>query len=154
MSHRPTRISISRDSPDLLPGHAAVLRLQCNNTVRRKVRRVLFSFRERRQQSGKVREVSGDENVAGSTAETIVNPPRWVVRLKVARRREVGQGVARPPECFRRLFRAELAAVPDDGRLGAVFCSARGERFDGFPALIRQRPPRVDLGTNGFTVVN
>src|SRR5207247_7468981 len=93
---------------------------------------------EQREQARQMSEMSGDEDVARFAAEPIANPLRRVVRLEVARCRELREGVARAPEGLGRLLRAQLSAVPDHGR----FCTAgrrlRSQTFD--TRLSRRRP--------------
>ena len=65
-------------------------------------------------------EVTRDEDVARFGAQAIAHPLGRIVRLEIARGRKFRERVACPPEGFRRLARAQLAAVPDHGRLDAA----------------------------------
>src|SRR4029078_10488539 len=79
---------------------------------------------------------------------------RWIIRLQIACGRKFCERVARPPERFSCLFRAQLAAVPDHHRFGAACRRLRGEALDGRPGLTRQSPLRTRLWPDRVTVMN
>ena len=58
------------------------------------------------------------------------------------------------PVRFGGLLRAQLAAVPDDERLGSAGGGLRGEQVHFGAADVGQRPSRVHLGGYSLTVVN
>jgi hypothetical protein len=82
------------------------------------------------------------------------HPGGGIFRLQPARRAKCGKGITAAPERFRRLFRAQLAAVPDDGRLHAAFGGPLRQRVDFDAATCREWPRRVDVRSNGVAVVN
>jgi hypothetical protein len=95
-----------------------------------------------------------EENVAPFAHETIANPPWWVAGLQVARRSELRERIARTPEGFSGLLRSKLAAVPDDGRTNAATSGLGREKIDRCTPNQRQWSLRVDLRSDGITVMN
>jgi len=99
-------------------------------------------------------EVTGDENVARLAAKPVGDPLRGIVRLEIARRGELCERIARAPERFGRLFRAQLAAVPHDRWLdAALHCYCR-EPFDRRAAGLRQRTANVYFRSDRLAVMN
>ena len=109
---------------------------------------------EQREEPEKVWKVSGDRDVSRFAAETIADPLRRIIGLKIPRRREFSQRVARVPHRLGRLLRAELAAVPYDAWLRAVRGGASGNALDACDARRRQWPPCVDLRGDSVAVMN
>ena len=64
---------------------------------------------EQREQSGKMREVADDHDVARLAPQTVAHPGCRIPRLKIPCGRILGERVARPPEYFGRLTRAQRA---------------------------------------------
>jgi len=95
-----------------------------------------------------------EQNVARFAHETIANPPWWVAGLQVARRSELRERIARSPEGFSGLLRSKLAAVPDDGRTNAATSGLGREQIYRRTPNQRQWSLRVDLGSDGVTVMN
>ncbi len=116
-------------------------------------RTALLPF-EQREQAGQVRKVAGDQDVTTFVAQPIANPRGWVVGLQIASGRELRERVACAPERFRCLPGAELAAVPDDDRFDAPPSGFIGEPIDAIAPGRRERPLRIDFGSNRLTVVN
>jgi len=77
-----------------------------------------------------MRKVTGNEHVSRFEPKTVAKPLRRIVRLEIARRRQLCQRIARPPERFRGLSRSQFPAVPDDRWPGATGVNVRGEPFD------------------------
>jgi hypothetical protein len=98
--------------------------------------------------------MSRDRDISRFAAQTIANPLRRIVRLQIAGRREFRERVARAPDRFRRLLRAQLAAVPHDRRPGVIRGGASGDALDACDPSRRQRPARVDLGADRFPVMS
>ena len=109
---------------------------------------------EEGQQSRQMREVAGNQDVTRFAAKPVAHTRRRIARLKIGRRGEFREGIAGAPERLRRLPRAKLAAVPDDGRArptgSCVRCGTIGLRY----ANRRERTSSVDLGADGVGVVN
>jgi hypothetical protein len=101
-----------------------------------------------------MRIVTGDQDVARLAAETVAHPIRGIAGLQVPRRRKLREWITGAPERFSRLPRAKLAAVPDDGGPGASCGDGGGEPFDIVPPALRERPPRIDVGSDRLCVVN
>jgi len=142
----------SDNSPDLFPRFALIVALERDDPVQReRARRVAD---EQRQQTRKMEEVSGDENVARLAAQAIANPLGWVFGLKVARRRERCEGVAGAPECLSRLTGPKLAAVPHHSWTRAARRGFGRETNDVSTTLFRKRAPRIDLWSNRVAVVD
>src|SRR5258708_2604037 len=99
-------------SPQLLPRLPAVLGGKRDDSVHRKLTTCCAAADEQREQAREMREMSRDEDVARFATEPIADPLRRVVRLKIARCGKVRERVARAPESFGRLFRAQLPTVP------------------------------------------
>jgi hypothetical protein len=95
---------------------------------------------QERQESREVQEVTGEQDLTSFATQTVAQPPRRIVRLKIRRGREFRERVAGPPVSMRRLACSKLAAVPDDGRSHAsgrsLIRKSRRSRF----ASRRQRP--------------
>ena len=68
------------DPPQLLPRFALIVALERDDAV---LRERDGRAEEQRQQAGKMREVSGDEEVARLAAEPIADPRRRIVRLQI-----------------------------------------------------------------------
>jgi hypothetical protein len=98
--------------------------------------------------------VSGDEDAARLAREAIVHPLWRIVRQQSTLRRQRREWIARFPEQLRGLARAQLAAVPDNIRLHAAFGGGGGEAVGGRAPHRRERTHRVDVRTDGVTVVN
>jgi len=94
------------------------------------------------------------QNVARFADEPIANPPWRVTRLQVARRAELRERIARTPEGFSGLLRSKLAAVPDDGRMNATASGLIREKINRRASNERQWSLRVDLRSDGVTVMN
>ena len=122
--------------------------------MRRKADSGLAPCNEQREETGQVWKVSGDRDISRFTPETIADPLRRIIGLQVARGREFGERVARAPHCFRRLLRAQLAAVPHDRRLRAVRRGAGGDSLDACDSRRRQRPSCVDLRADSVAVMD
>lgn len=98
--------------------------------------------------------VSGNQDVPRFPAQPIAQPRRRVVRLQVARGREFSERVASAAERFRRLTRAQLAAVPDDRGPRAASCRVLCRPLHGVAALLRERAPRIDFRPDRVAVMN
>jgi hypothetical protein len=98
--------------------------------------------------------VTGYEDVSRFFAKSFANPFRRIVGLKITRRRQLCERVARAPERLGRLLRAQLAAVPHHGGLRPSRGSERGDPIDSGTASIRERTPEIDAGPERVTVVN
>ena len=106
------------------------------------------------EQSRQVRKVSRYQHIARFRDEPVAHR-RWrIARLEIADRAEVRERVARPPAGLGGLPRTQLAAVPDDGRLRAVRGELRGQTLHRDETVSRQRPARIDLGSDRFSVMN
>jgi hypothetical protein len=101
-----------------------------------------------------VREVAREQHVARLGAETIAHPLRRIVGLKIFRRGEFRKRIARAPEFLRGFLRAELSAVPHDGRPSAAARRLRRNPHDVRPSGLRQRTTSVDVGADRFTVMD
>ena len=99
-------------------------------------------------------EVSGNEDVARFAAQAIANPLRGIVRLQVARRRELRERVARASVGLSSLLCSQFAAMPDDSRLRTARRGLGRQTLDLRQSCRRQRPARVDLGANRHAVMN
>jgi len=95
-----------------------------------------------------------DQQIAGFTAKPIADPVRLILRLEITCGRELSERIARAPERFRRFLRAQLAAVPDDGRLDAAGGGLRRETLDGLASPRRQWPARIDLRADRVAMMN
>jgi hypothetical protein len=123
--------------------------------VRRKRNRsILAALKKGSEQTGQMWKMSGDQDVARFTRQAIAHPRRRIGGLQIACRRKLGQRVARTPEGLGSLLRSEFSAVPDDIGMNAAFCGKRRQSIDGGLADWRERPARIDLGTNSVAVVN
>ena len=101
-----------------------------------------------------MRIVSRDEDVARFIFQSIADPLGRIVRLQIARRLQISQRVARAPERLGCLLRAQLSAVPDDGRFDATSCGLISQPLDLDASAIGQRAPRVDIRTNRFAMMD
>ena len=101
-----------------------------------------------------MRIVTGDQNVARLAAKPIANPLGRVLGLKVARRGEPSEGVARAPEGLGRLTGAQLAAVPHHLWMRTARRGFGRETHDMFTTLFRKRAPSIDLGSNRVAVMH
>jgi hypothetical protein len=98
--------------------------------------------------------MAGDQQISRLAAQSIANPFRRVVRLQIARGRELRERIARAPEGFGGFFRAQFAAVPDDRRLHAARRRLGGKTLDGVPPPWRQWTPRIEFGSDRIAVMN
>lgn len=98
--------------------------------------------------------VSGNQNVPRFPAQPIAQPCRRVVRLQIARGRKFSERVASAPERFRRLTRAQLAAVPDDRGPRAASRGVLRRSLHGLAALGRERAPGIDIRPDRVAVMN
>ena len=110
--------------------------------------------RQEREQTRQMREMSGEQDVARFSMQPVANPMCGIIRLEIARRREISQRVARTPERLRGLLRAELAAVPDDRGFGSACRRVVRQALDGSLPDVGQRPARVDLGADRVAVMH
>lgn len=101
-----------------------------------------------------MREMPDEQNVARFAHESIANPPWRVAGLQVARRGELRERVAGTPEGFSGLLRPKLAAVPDDRRTNATTSGLTREKIHRRTSNQRQWSLRVDLRSDGVTVMN
>ena len=101
-----------------------------------------------------MREVTGDEHVAGFADEAIAYPLGRIVGLQIARRRQFRERVARAPERFGRLLRAQLAAVPDDRRPRTSLRRKVCEPVRVCPPDVGERTPGIDVRADGVAVVD
>ena len=106
-------------------------------------RKFVGASEQQSNQPRQVREVSGDRDVSCFATQTIADPLRRIVGLDITDRSELRQRVARAAEHLGRLFRAQLAAVPDDVRLRAEGGGFRGNASRAGEADCGQRPARV-----------
>lgn len=141
-------------APLLYPRGAFVICLQRDDAMEWKDGSQGVGALEKREQSRQMREVSGDQNVARLADQAVADPRRGIAGLKVARGGKLGESVARPPERFRGLLRAELAAVPEDIRPDASPRGNGSEPIDGRLPHRRERAARIDVGTNRVAVVH
>ena len=100
-----------------------------------------------------MREVTGNDNVAGLAAEAIADPAGRIIGLKIACRRQFSKRVAGSPERLGGLLRAQFTTVPDDGRVGAASGSFRRGEIHFRPTDCRQRTLRIDLRSNRIAVM-
>jgi hypothetical protein len=119
-----------------------------------KVDLVFSRVEKHREQPTEVRKVSGDQNVAFFAAQSIADPLRVIVRLKIFRRGELRERVAGVPQGIGCLARAQLTAVPDDGRPDTARGELRGDTLDLRPPARRQGPPRIHVGPDRIAVMN
>ena len=148
--HR-TRL-VRKKPPHLHPRRPFVTRLECHHSVRGKIRGCTIDQEDEKPRQ--VRKVPGDQDVARLGGKPVADPRRRIVRQQAPRGREFRERIAGAPECLRGLTRAQLSAVPDDGRPRA---SRRGLRRQHLRLALpggRQRPARVDLRTDGVTVMD
>ena len=98
--------------------------------------------------------MTGQEDVARFSTKPVGDPFWRIIGLEVPRRRKLGQRVARTPERFGSLFRAQLATVPHNGRLHAP-CSRFGCKTHYLRLPVRrQRTLRIDFRADGVAVMN
>ena len=109
---------------------------------------------EQGQQTRQMREVARDENIARLCAKAVPEPDWGVVGLQVARGRQLRQGVTGAPKRLGCLTGAELAAVPDDRGVRAVFGGFRRGKIDRRPADRREWTARIDVRPDGVTMVD
>ena len=101
-----------------------------------------------------MREMAGDENVAGLAAQSIAHTRWWIGRLQIRRCRKFREGIARSPERQRGLAGAKLTTVPHRQRLRVVSRSNRSAALSLRFTTRRQRPPGVVFVSDRFGVVN
>ncbi len=109
---------------------------------------------QEREQAGKMGVVSRDQNVPRFAAQPIAHPRGRVLRLEIARRRELCEWIARAPERVCRLLRAKLAAVPHDRGPDAERGGLGREAVNGVAPPGRQRTSRIDVGPDRIAVVD
>lgn len=118
---------------------------------------------EQRQQPWQVREVADDKNIEDAglvgrperlLTQSIPHPGRRVSRLKISGCGERRQRVAGAPECFGRLSRTQLAAVPDHSRFDAAPGGQGRQPIHLRTADERQRSTRVDVRADGVAMVH
>ena len=115
---------------------------------------LIGSSQQQSQEPGQVGKMSGNQNVPGFPAQPIAEPSRRVVRLQVTRGRKFSERVASAPERFRRLTRAQLAAVPDDRGPRAASRGGLRRSLHGLAALRREGAPRIDIRPDRVAVMN
>jgi Protein of unknown function (DUF2569) len=98
--------------------------------------------------------MANEQNVACFADETIANPPWRIPGLQVARGGELRERIARTPEGFSSLLRPKLAAVPDDGRTNATTSDLSRQKIHPRTSNRGQWSLRVDLRSDGVTVMN
>src|SRR5262249_10171717 len=86
--------------------------------------------------------------------EAIAYPHGWVAGLQITCGRKLGQGVARPPEYFGRLFRTQFPAVPDDGRAHTAAGGLACEKVHPRPPNRRQWTVSIDFRADRIAVMN
>jgi hypothetical protein len=101
-----------------------------------------------------MRKVTGDEDIARFRTKAIADPCGRIVWLQIARGRQFSERVARTPECFRRLLRAQLPAVPHHRRLHSASGCVRGDAIDFRTATLRERAAEIDVRPNSVAMVN
>lgn len=109
---------------------------------------------QEREQSGQVRKVSDEHQIARFVAQAIPHDHRRIRRLEIAGRRERAERVAGAPEYLRRLAAAQLSAVPHDIGASAARRGVGRKPFDSGAAASRERPARIDLRSQGVAVMN
>lgn len=109
---------------------------------------------QQREQPGQMRKMAGQQNVASLGAQTIPDPHRRIVGLQIPCRSEWRERVARTPQCFSGLPRAQFAAVPHDIRASATPRRFGRNLFDARPAGCGQRSSRIHVGSDCFAVMN
>ena len=101
-----------------------------------------------------MREMADEQNVARFTDEAVPNPFRRVARLQVTGGRELRERIARTPEGLSGLLRPKLPAVPHHSRANAATGGLTGEKIHRRAPNRRQWSLRIDLGSDGITVMN
>ena len=98
--------------------------------------------------------MSGQHDVAGLAGNRVDDPACRVGGLKTARCGERRERIAKAPIRFRRLTRAQFAAVPDDVRLHPSRSSLLREHVHFKASAIRKRPHRIHIRADRISVVN
>jgi len=143
------------ESPHFCPCESLIRRLKRHHTVEWKwLRGPTRRRQQQRVQPGHVRKVTSQHDVANLELEAVGHPLRVVLRLQIARRTELREGIARTPEALGGLFRAELAAVPDHHGLDTERCGFGCETFDLLATCFRERTQRIDTRTKRLAVMN
>ena len=101
-----------------------------------------------------MRKVSGEHHVTRFACDRVDNPVGRVSRLKAACCRERRKWIADAPIGFRRLARAQFAAVPDHIGLDAADGGLLSEAVHFEAPAIRERPHRIHLRADRVSVVN
>ena len=150
--------ALALQAPALDP--AVALRFERDKAVRWEGHGAVVRPRhEKAQQPLDVRHVTDEHDVARIIGRCFARkflgyPVRRVIGLQATRCRDVSQCIAGTPERLGRLARAQLAAVPDDRRLGALLRCFLGQLLDAGRTAPRQWSLRVDARRHGLTVVN
>ena len=116
----------------LSPRLAIVVACQRDDAMLREI----LASDEKAEQFRQVHEMPGDQDVPRFTAYTIPDPLRRIIGLQIARRGKLREWIARPPERFGCLLRAELATVPHCGRSHPSRCSVRRQALCYGAALV------------------
>src|SRR5262245_44138566 len=98
--------------------------------------------------------MAGDQHIARLAAQAIADPFGAIVRLQIGGGTEWSKRIASSPEFLRRLPGAQLAAVPDDLGMGRARGRRGGDAHRVRRPCRRQRTTRVDVGTNGISVMD
>ena len=101
-----------------------------------------------------MRIVADKHEVTRFATKTVAYPVWRIVGLQVLRRGKLRKRIACAPEGFRRLLRAQLAAMPYHRRLRATCRRTLGETFHSLSALRRERTTRLDPGADGVAMMN
>lgn len=100
-----------------------------------------------------MRKVTGDEDIARFRTKAIADPCGRIVWLQIARGRQFSERVARTPECFGRLLRAQLSAVPHHRGLHSARRCSRRDAIDVRTATLRERAAEIDVRPDSVAVV-
>ena len=98
--------------------------------------------------------MSRDQYVARLADQAIAHPRRRIAGLQIASRGNLGKSITRPPERFRCLLCAKLAAVPEEIWSYTALSREAGKSIHGSLPHRRQRTARINLGTNRVAVVH
>jgi len=139
--------------PELFPRFPFVIRLHRDQSVLRK-RGSHFRGGENREQSGEMRVVTGDEDVASLRAQAVANPLGRIFGLKVACGGEGRERVAGTPECLGRLTRAQFAAMPHHVRARAARRGFARQTGDVLATLFGKWTARIDVGAYRIAMVH
>jgi hypothetical protein len=114
------------------------------------------AIRQQMREPRDVRHVTGDEDVAAGfrSRELITHPLGRIVRLEPSNRLELRKRRARAQKRFAGLARPHLPAVPDCGRRELLIRREGRELGSLIPSESRQRPLRIDVGSDSIRVVN